>query len=69
MDSLSRFWATNAILLGVWESLAVTTKIVPTISNTAARSRKRWPTGTLAVLCTWAAGLVTYLYTKQSESP
>jgi hypothetical protein len=67
MDSLSRFWAFNAIFLGIWEGVAVISRHrVPTISLTAARARRRWRFRTLIFLLTWSNGLVTYLYTKEA---
>jgi hypothetical protein len=67
MDSLSRFWAFNAIFLGIWEALAIAThRSVPTISMTAARARRRWRIRTLIFLLAWSHGLVGYLYTKDS---
>jgi hypothetical protein len=65
MSRVSRFWATNAIFLGVWEAVALLTKKVPTISITAARARQRWPFRTLIFLVSWASGLISYLYTKK----
>jgi hypothetical protein len=67
MNRVSRFWASNAIGLGVWEAAAITTHKVPTVSNTAVMARKRWPRRTLVFLLSWCAGLVTYLYTKEIE--
>ena len=55
------FWPTCAITLGVWESAALTTKKVPTITNTCYHARSKWRYRTTVVVGVWLVGLGTHL--------
>lgn len=63
--TISRFsnyaWATCAIGLGVWETTAVTTKKVPTITNTCRYAKKRYRRQTEAAIIVWLFGLGAHL--------
>ena len=54
-------WAGWAILLGVWEAVAIATKRVPTVTETARRSCVRYPFGFRLLALLWLAGLGDHL--------
>lgn len=57
-----RFWAANAIALGLWEAAAYGTRgRVPTVSSTCRRAQRRCKLGT-RVIVAWCFGLVRYLF-------
>ncbi|HMD81949.1 MAG TPA: hypothetical protein VKE92_11605 [Anaerolineales bacterium] len=55
----------NAIFLGVWETAAVTTKRVPTISGFCTETRKRHKRETEALILLWLAGLGVHLLRRE----
>jgi len=72
MTPISRFnsdtaWAATAITLGVWETVALTTKKVPTISNACWSARKRHARKTEAAVILWLTGLGAHLLKRASE--
>lgn len=60
-------WATVAITLGAWETLAVTTRKVPTISNTCWLARRRRARTTETAIILWLAGLGAHLLKRATE--
>lgn len=60
-------WAATAITLGVWETAAITTKKIPTISRAcwAARQRRARSTETAVIL--WLLGLGAHLLKRATE--
>lgn len=60
-------WATVAITLGAWETTAVTTRKIPTISRTCYMARSRHARQTEAVIILWLAGLGAHLLKRASE--
>lgn len=54
-------WATCAIGLGVWETTAITTKRIPTISKTCSVARKRHRHKVEFVVIAWLFGLGSHL--------
>jgi hypothetical protein len=53
-------WGLTAILLGAWETLALTTKRAPTITTSCRCACNRWPHTRLAIIV-WAAMLTRHL--------
>lgn len=67
LDSkLDKAWATTAITLGAWETVALTTKKLPTISRTCQLARRKKARETELVIIAWLTGLGIHLL-KRSE--
>ena len=54
-------WAGWAILLGVWEAVAIATRRVPTVTVTARAACARWPRGFRLLTLLWLFGLGDHL--------
>jgi hypothetical protein len=66
-SSADRCWAATAIILGIWESFAVITKKIPTISKTVVLARKHQPRPTEAAVLLWLAGLGAHLLKRSTD--
>jgi hypothetical protein len=62
--TLDNAWATTAIVLGAWETAAVTTKKVPTITSTCANARKRYRRRAELAISAWLFGLAWHLFKR-----
>lgn len=60
-------WATCAITLGVWESVALTTKRVPTISTACRCAKSKYRRPTEAIVGVWLIGLGAHLLKDADE--
>jgi hypothetical protein len=56
-----KLWATVAVALGLWETTALTTRKIPTITNTCALAKKRWRRRADAAIGLWLLGLGWHL--------
>jgi hypothetical protein len=55
------FWPGNAIALGAWETLAVTTRRAPTISAVVWQTRKHHPRLVPLAIGVWTIALADHL--------
>lgn len=60
-------WATTAIGLGAWETTALTTKRIPTISRTCRSARQQHRRSTELAVITWLFGLGLHLLRQVSD--
>lgn len=63
----NRVWATVAITLGVWETTAVTTKRIPTITRTCQIARRKHGYKAEATVIAWLLGLGLHLLKQETE--
>jgi hypothetical protein len=56
-----RVWAATAITLGVWETTALATKRVPTITKTCGLARQRYRRRAELTIIAWLFGLGAHL--------
>jgi hypothetical protein len=59
---MHKVWAATAMALGVWETAAVATKKVPTITRTCHTARGRWNRKADVVIAAWLFGLAAHLF-------
>ena len=62
----NRFWAGTAIGLGVWETTALTTKKIPTVSKFCYDSRRQRGRVTDVTIVIWLIGLGAHLLKRSS---
>ena len=54
-------YALCAVVLGVWEAVAITSRRVPTVTVTARAACSRWPRGFRLLTLLWLFGLGDHL--------
>jgi hypothetical protein len=62
-----RFWAVSAIALGAWEGTAVSTKRLPTVTDSCRWARRR-KVGLIAIMLWWL-GLGWHLLKSGPAAP
>ena len=60
----SHVWGACAVLIGVWEALALASRRLPTISATVRRSAIKRPLLTRAGVAAWLGALFVHLTRK-----
>jgi hypothetical protein len=65
--SADRCWAATAIGLGIWESIAVISRKIPTISRTVTMARKRHGRPTEGAVLLWLIGLGLHLLKRSTD--
>ena len=55
------FWAANAVVVGAWETTAITTRRLPTISATMRRANEANSRRTHTILGLWMLALAHHL--------
>lgn len=58
-------WASTAITLGVWETVALTTKRIPTITKTCATARHNHGRKAEIAVAAWLLGLGAHLLGRE----
>ena len=61
MKSPKHFWGTQAVVLGVWEAIAIKTGKLPTITRTVKAAKTRRSRLTHAAVVVWLIGLGRHL--------
>lgn len=59
-----RAWATTAIGLGVWETVALATKRIPTITQTCGLARQRYKRRAELTIIAWLFALGAHLFSR-----
>lgn len=58
---MRHFWGWNAVCLGIWETSAMTTQRIPTVSRSMWWLMRRHPLAARVLLGAWLAGVARHL--------